>query len=129
MPSIPAELRYTDAHQWARREPDGRVTVGITDYAQEALGDVVFVDLPATGKSVTKDRAMFVVESVKAASDVFAPVSGTIVEVNSALQSEPETLNASPYEAWIVRISPSHPDEFDTLMVAEAYSAVTADSA
>ncbi|MEY4684437.1 MAG: glycine cleavage system protein GcvH [Pseudomonadota bacterium] len=129
MSSIPSELRYTDAHQWARREPDGRVTVGITDYAQDALGDVVFIDLPAEGKTVTKDRAMFVVESVKAASDVFAPVSGTIAEVNSALQNEPESLNAKPYEAWIVRISPTHPEEYDTLMAAEAYSAITADGA
>lgn len=127
MPSIPSELRYTNAHQWAKREPDGRVTVGITDYAQEALGDVVFVDLPLEGKSVTKDRAMFVVESVKAASDVFAPVSGTIDEVNGQLQSEPEVLNASPYDAWIVRIRPSHPEEFETLLAAEAYSAITAD--
>lgn len=128
MPSIPAQLRYTDAHQWARREPDGAVTVGITDYAQEALGDVVFVDLPAEGKTVTKDRAMLVIESVKAASDVFAPVSGTIFEVNSALQSDPETLNLSPYDAWIVRIRPSHPEEYETLMAAEAYAAVTADA-
>jgi glycine cleavage system H protein len=127
MPSIPSDLRYTDAHQWAKREPDGRVTVGITDFAQEALGDVVFVDLPSEGKSVIKDRAMFVVESVKAASDVFAPVSGTIVEVNGQLQSEPEALNASPYDAWIVRIHPTHPEEFDSLLAAEAYSAITAD--
>lgn len=127
MPSIPAELRYTEAHQWARKEPDGRVSVGITDYAQEALGDVVFVDLPQEGKTVIKDRAMFVVESVKAASDVFAPVGGTIVEVNADLQTSPEALNSSPYEAWIVRIAPDHPDEFETLMAAEAYLAVTAD--
>ena len=128
MPLTPSELRYTAAHQWARREPDGNVTVGITDYAQESLGDVVFVDLPAEGKTVTKDRAMFVVESVKAASDVFAPVSGTISQVNSSLKNEPESLNASPYEAWIVRIAPSHPEEYDTLMAADTYSAVIADS-
>lgn len=127
MPLTPSELRYTAAHQWARREPDGNVTVGITDYAQESLGDVVFVDLPAEGKTVTKDRAMFVVESVKAASDVFAPVSGTISQVNSSLKNEPESLNASPYEAWIVRITPSHPEEYDTLMAADTYSAVIAD--
>lgn len=127
MPSTPPELRYTDAHQWARRETDGNVTVGITDYAQEALGDVVFVDLPSEGQSVTKDRAMFVIESVKAASDVFAPVSGTITAVNIALQNEPEALNLSPYDAWIVRIKPSHPEEYETLMAADAYSAVTAD--
>jgi glycine cleavage system H protein len=129
MASIPSDLRYTDAHQWARRDSDGRVTVGITDYAQEALGDVVFIDLPDEGKTVIKDRAMLVVESVKAASDVFAPVSGTIVEVNSALQIEPEVLNSSPYEAWIVRIAPTHPEEYDTLMLAEAYTAVTANGA
>ncbi|MEN9682036.1 MAG: hypothetical protein RLZZ627_1929 [Pseudomonadota bacterium] len=129
MPSIPSDLRYTDAHQWARKDPDGKITVGITDYAQEALGDVVFVDLPAEGKAVVKDRAMFVVESVKAASDVFAPVSGTIVEVNSSLQTDPETLNSAPYEAWIVRIEPNQPEEYDTLMAAEAYQAVTADGA
>ena len=127
MPSIPSDLRYTDAHQWAKREPDGRVTVGITDFAQEALGDVVFIDLPSEGKSVIKDRAMFVVESVKAASDVFAPVSGTIVEVNEQLQNEPEALNVSPYDAWIVRIHPTQPEEFDSLLEAEAYSAITAD--
>ena len=110
MSLIPTDLRYTDAHQWARKEPDGRVTVGITDYAQEALGDVVFVDLPNEGKAVTKDRAMLTVESVKAASDVFAPVGGTIIEVNSALQNAPEALNTVPYEAWIVRIAPNHPE-------------------
>lgn len=129
MSSIPSDLRYTEAHQWARKDPDGKVTVGITDYAQEALGDVVFVDLPIEGKTVIKDRAMLVVESVKAASDVFAPVSGTIVEVNSALHTEPEMLNATPYEAWIVRIEPDHPEEFETLMAAEAYQAVTANGA
>jgi len=129
MTAIPSDLRYTDGHQWARKDSDGKVTVGITDYAQQALGDVVFVDLPAPGQSVIKDRAMFVVESVKAASDVFAPVSGTIVEINAALQNEPETLNTAPYESWIVRIEPNHPEEYETLMAAEAYLAITANGA
>lgn len=128
MSLVPKELRYTRAHQWARIDQDGHVTVGITDYAQEALGDVVFVDLPVKGKVVQKDKAMFVVESVKAASDVFAPVSGTISDINDALQVSPETLNSSPYEAWIVRIQPDHPEEFEQLLGADDYIQETSDT-
>jgi glycine cleavage system H protein len=129
MALVPQELRYTKAHQWARKDADGLITVGITDYAQEALGDVVFIDLPPQGKTVQKDRAMFVVESVKAASDVFAPVSGAISDVNDSLQTSPETLNSAPYEAWIVRIQPTDPAEFEGLLGAEAYEAETSDVA
>ena len=129
MALVPQELRYTKAHQWARKDGDGLITVGITDYAQEALGDVVFIDLPTQGKTVLKDRAMFVVESVKAASDVFAPVSGTIADVNDSLQISPEALNSSPYEAWIVRIQPTDPAEFEGLLGAEDYEAETSDVA
>ena len=127
MSLIPSELRYTAAHQWARQESDGLVTVGITDFAQEALGDVVYIDLPKTGKQVQKDRAMFVVESVKAASDVFAPVSGTIIEVNDDLAAAPESLNSSPYDTWIIKIQPERPEEYDTLLNAEAYAEVAHD--
>jgi glycine cleavage system H protein len=129
MASVPSDLRYSAAHQWARKEADGHITVGITDYAQEALGDVVFIDLPTVGTSVQKDRAMFVIESVKAASDVFAPVGGVLTEVNTTLSVAPETLNETPYDTWIVRIEPNHPEEFDTLLNSESYAKATQDEA
>jgi glycine cleavage system H protein len=118
---VPDDLRYTEDHQWARRE-NGRVRVGITDYAQDALGEVVFVELPEVGSRVEASTPMSEVESAKAVSDVYSPISGVVVEVNSELGDVPERLNEDPYgEGWICLIEPSDPTSFDTLMVSEAY--------
>lgn len=118
---VPDDVRYTTDHQWARRE-DGRVRVGITDYAQDALGDVVFVELPEPGATVEAAAPMSEVESTKAVSDVFSPINGVVVEVNSELADVPGRLNDDPYgEGWICLIEPSDPTMFDTLMTSEAY--------
>ncbi len=102
--SIPADLQYTKEHEWVRIE-DGVATIGVTDHAQEALGDIVFVELPETGREVAAGEACVVVESVKAVSDVYAPVAGEIIAVNEALEAEPEKVNADPYgEGWLVKI-------------------------
>jgi len=106
--NVPADLKYTAAHEWARAESDGTVTVGITDHAQSALGDLVFVEVPEAGKSLKAGETFAVVESVKAASDVYAPIAGTVVEGNSALGGQPELINSEPYKGgWIMRIKPS----------------------
>jgi glycine cleavage system H protein len=123
MSSIPSDLRYTKDHEWLRVEADGQVTVGITHYAQEALGDLVYVELPAIGKTVSQGAAMAVVESVKAASDVYAPLTGTIAAVNDTLPKAPESLNADPYGSWMVRITPAKPEELESLLSADAYAA------
>jgi glycine cleavage system H protein len=116
MSELPGDLRFTSEHEWLRKEEDGSVTIGITDHAQSALGDLVFVELPETGQELEAGGEMAVVESVKAASDVYAPVSGTVLEVNSALVDDPEKINADPYgEGWIVRMQPSDDDPGDTL--------------
>jgi glycine cleavage system H protein len=118
---VPDDLRYTADHQWARRE-DGRVRVGITDYAQDALGDVVFVELPEPGSTVEAAAPMSEVESTKAVSDVLSPINGVVVEVNPELADAPERLNDDPYgEGWICLIEPSDPAMFDTLMTSQAY--------
>src|SRR6201996_3243355 len=105
--NVPVELKYTDSHEWIRSETDGTVTIGITDHAQEALGDLVFVELPAVGRKLQADEACAVVESVKAASDVYAPVAGEIVAVNDALPDKPETINEDAYgDGWIFVIQP-----------------------
>jgi glycine cleavage system H protein len=118
---VPDDLRYTTDHQWARRE-DGRVRVGITDYAQDALGEVVFVDLPEPGSSVEASAPMSEVESTKAVSDVYSPISGVVVEVNSALADAPERLNEDPYGGgWICLIEPSDETSFERLLASEAY--------
>ncbi|SAL49392.1 glycine cleavage system protein H [Caballeronia peredens] len=119
--SIPAELKYTESHEWVRTESDGTLTVGITDHAQEALGDIVFVELPAAGKSVAAGDAIAVIESVKAASDIYAPVSGEIVASNDALTSAPDQVNGAPYESWLFKIKPSGNDGLDKLLDAEGY--------
>lgn len=117
----PEDLRYATDHEWARKE-DGKVRVGITNYAQDELGDVVFVDLPQVGDQVQAGDAFAVVESVKAVSDIFAPVSGTVVEVNEALNDSPDLINTSPYgDGWIAVIEMENPAELDELMDAEAY--------
>ena len=118
---IPKGLRYSQEHEWVAVE-DGIATVGVTDYAQEQLGDVVYVELPEVGAQVTKDEPFGVVESVKAVSDIFAPVSGTVTEVNKPLADSPETVNEDPYaDAWMIRVEMSDPGELEDLMSAEEY--------
>ena len=119
--NIPAELRYTASHEWVRKEADGSVTIGITDFAQEALGDVVFVELPEVGRKVAADEACAVVESVKAASDIYAPLAGVVTATNAALVDAPESINADAYAAWMFRIKPADGGAMDALLTAEAY--------
>lgn len=122
--NIPNTLRYTESHEWARREADGTITVGITDHAQEALGDIVFLELPEVGRKVEAGKECAVVESVKAASDIYAPVSGEIVARNDALLDAPEKVNEDAYAAWLFRIQPTDPASFDQLLDAEAYGKI-----
>lgn len=123
MSDIPAELRYAESHEWAELQDDGMVRVGITEHAQEQLGDLVFVELPEEGLEVERGEACAVVESVKAASDIYAPVSGEVVKVNEALADAPEMVNKDPYgDGWLFVIKPSDEDEFDGLMDADAYA-------
>jgi glycine cleavage system H protein len=123
--NVPAELRYSKDHEWARLESTGRIRVGITDYAQDALGDVVFVELPATGTVLASGDTFGEVESTKSVSDLYAPVTGTVVEVNDMLTDAPEKLNEDPYgEGWICLIEPDDPGQFDLLLDASAYSAL-----
>lgn len=126
--NTPDDIRYLATHQWGRLEEDGTVTVGITDYAQDQLGDVVFVDLPAVGSQLTQAGEAGVIESVKTASDLFAPVSGEVIAHNPALEDAPETVNDSPYDkGWLFRIRPSDAAaEWPTLLDAEAYQAAVA---
>ena len=126
--NVPADLKYTDSHEWIRSESDGTVTVGITDHAQEALGDLVFVELPAVGRKLQADEACAVVESVKAASDVYAPVAGEIVAVNDALTSAPEQVNQDAYAAWLFRLRPSDSGALAQLLDAAAYTKTIADA-
>lgn len=123
MSNTPDTLQYAKTHEWAKQLADDVVEVGISDYAQESLGDVVYVELPEVGDSVSATEECAAVESVKAASDIYAPVSGEIIEVNEALNDEPELLNASPYEnGWIFRIKASDLSELDSLLDAEGYT-------
>ena len=122
----PSELRYTEEHEWARAD-GARVTVGITQYAQDALGDVVYVDLPATGTRVESGQPFGEVESTKSVSDLYAPLSGTIVERNESLESQPELVNSDPYgEGWMVVIEADDPGAVDAMMSAEDYEKLTA---
>ncbi len=124
MSNIPNELKYVESHEWLRKEEDGTITVGITDFAQAALGDVVFIELPEVGTEVEADDDIAVVESVKAASDVYAPIAGKIVAVNEALVDAPEKANEDPYgDAWFFRMEPTDPNVLDGLMSAEDYAA------
>jgi glycine cleavage system H protein len=123
MSNIPAELRFAESHEWARLESDGTVTVGISDHAQEALGDVVFVELAEVGKVFAQGDAAGVVESVKAASDIYAPIGGKVIAVNEALADTPELLNEEPYGAWIFKLKPSDKAELDKLLDAAGYQA------
>ena len=119
--NIPKDLRYTESHEWLKRESDGTITVGITDHAQEQLGDIVFVELPKPGRKVSSGEAVGVVESVKAASDIYAPVAGEIVAANAELGSSPEKVNADAYGAWMFRIKPDNAGDMDKLLDAAAY--------
>ena len=125
MSDLPGDLQYTKEHEWLRREQDGSVTVGITDHAQAALGDLVYVELPEEGQELDVDGEMAVVESVKAASDVYAPIAGTVVAVNESLADDPEKINADPYgEGWIVRLTPSDGGDDDGLMTPDEYQSL-----
>jgi|TARA_Y100001951_G_scaffold103568_1_gene112735 glycine cleavage system H protein len=120
---FPDELKYAATHEWVRVEEDGSVTIGISDHAQELLGDIVFIELPEEGATVSAKDEMSVVESVKAASDIYAPISGEVIAVNEDLTDAPETVNADPYgEGWICRILPSNPAELEELLDANTYA-------
>jgi len=128
MSNVPAELKYTKEHEWLREESEGVYIVGITEHAQELLGDMVFVDLPQVGNVVTQGADCAVAESVKAASDIYAPISGEIVEVNSALEDSPELVNSEPYGGgWIFKIKASAAAELSALLDAAAYEALLED--
>ena len=124
MSKVPAELKYTKSHEWLRREADGTLTVGITDHAQEALGDLVFIELPEVAAHFAAEKEIAVVESVKAAADVYAPVSGTVVAVNQDVVDAPESLNQDAYAAWLFKIKPDNAADFDALLDAAGYQAV-----
>ncbi|SJM72024.1 MULTISPECIES: glycine cleavage system protein GcvH [Psychrobacter] len=124
MSNVPSELKYVASHEWLRMEDDGTITVGITDHAQDALGDIVYVELPDVGDTVAVDDEVAVVESVKAASDVYAPITGEVVAINEALEDDPEVINTDPYgDGWMYRIKPDNADDFDSLLSAEEYQA------
>src|SRR5687767_572493 len=123
MSNIPADLRYAKSHEWLKRESDGNVTVGITDYAQNSLGDITYVQMPKVGATLKAGETFGVVESVKAASDLYAPIAGTVVAVNTALDSAPETVNRAPYgEGWMMKLKPADPAAIDGLLDAAAYT-------
>lgn len=121
--NIPAELKYTKSHEWVRLEADGTVSVGITHHAQDLLGDMVFVENPTIGRQLAQNEECAVVESVKAAADVYAPIAGEVVAVNEAVESAPERLNKDPYGNWMFRLKPAHPADLDTLLDAGGYQA------
>ncbi len=123
--NLPKELRYSEEHEWVKQE-DGKVRIGITDFAQSELGDIVFVELPSVGDEVKADEPFGSVESVKTVSELYAPVSGTVVEVNEELDDSPEFVNESPYEkAWMIVVEPSDASQIDELMTAEQYEEMT----
>lgn len=125
--NVPKDLRYTESHEWVRRESDGTVSVGITDHAQEQLGDIVFVEPPQAGRKVAKGESVGVVESVKAASDIYAPIAGEVVAANADLSGAPEKVNEDAYAAWMYRIKPSSASEIDQLLDAAAYEKVASE--
>ncbi|MDE2427730.1 MAG: glycine cleavage system protein GcvH [Burkholderiales bacterium] len=120
--NIPAELKYTASHEWVRVEADGTIAVGITEFAQDALGDIVFVDLPKVGQLLTAGKDCAVVESVKAAGDIYAPVTGEVVAVNDAVTDAPESINADAFSAWMFKLKPANAADVDGLMSAEDYA-------
>jgi len=119
--NVPADLKYADSHEWMRAEPDGTVTIGITDHAQAALGDLVFIELPKVGRVVRTGEPCAVVESVKAASDVYAPIAGEVVAANDALTGTPEALNEDAYGAWLFKVRPADPNALADMLDAAAY--------
>jgi len=122
MSNIPSDLKYVESHEWLRVAADGVVTVGITDHAQELLGDVVFIELPQVGAVLTANQESGVVESVKAASDVYCPIAGEVLAINDILEAEPQLSNTDPYgQGWFFKIRPSNPADLDSLMDAAAY--------
>jgi glycine cleavage system H protein len=128
MSDIPGDLKFLSSHEWARVESDGTITIGISDHAQDLLGDIVFVELPEVGQSVDAENDTAIVESVKAASDIYSPLSGEVIEVNSLLEDQPEIINSSPYEdGWLFKLSPSDIGELDNLLSPEDYSGVCKD--
>ena len=129
MSDLPAELKYASSHEWARLDSDGTVVVGITDHAQEALGDIVYIELPEMGVAVDAGAEVAVVESVKAASDIYSPVTGEVVEINPVLEDEPETVNSNPYaDGWLFRVKVANPDELEDMLDADGYQAVIEES-
>jgi len=128
MSDIPGDLKFLSSHEWVRVEPDGSVTIGISDHAQDLLGDIVFVELPDIGQSIDAETDAAIVESVKAASDVYSPISGEVTEVNSILEDQPEIINSSPYEdGWFFKMTPSDLGEIEDLLSPEDYSEVCED--
>jgi len=123
---VPEDLKYTAAHVWVRPEPDGTVTVGITDHAQEALGDIVYVQPPQVGTAVRRDEPCGVVESVKTAADLRAPVSGEVVAINADISDRPERVNTDPYGTWLFRMRPGQRSELDALLDAASYGSLAA---
>ena len=121
---FPQDLRYTASHEWARRESDGTVSVGITDHAQELLGDIVFVDAPGVGRKVAAAESVGVVESVKAASDIYAPVAGEVAAVNDAVTAAPESVNSDAYGNWLFKLKPADAGATDKLLDAAGYAGV-----
>jgi len=119
--NAPAELKYTDSHEWVRTESDGTLTVGITDHAQESLGDLVFIELPKVGRKASAGEAVAVVESVKAASDIYAPVAGEVIAVNTPVVDAPETVNADAYANWLYKLKPANAADVAKLLDAAAY--------
>ena len=126
--NVPAELKYTESHEWIRTETDGTVTIGITDHAQEALGDLVFIELPAVGRKVAAREACAVVESVKAASDVYAPVAGEVVAANDEVVKTPEKVNADAYANWFYKLQPASAADLAKLLDAAAYTKLIAEA-
>tara|TARA_A100000164_G_C21912351_1_gene776298 strand:- start:1327 stop:1713 length:387 start_codon:yes stop_codon:yes gene_type:complete len=128
MSDLPGDLKFLSSHEWARVESDGTITIGISDHAQDLLGDIVFVELPEVGQSVDAENDTAIVESVKAASDIYSPLSGEVIEVNSLLEDQPEIINSSPYEdGWFFKLAPSDLGELDNLLSPEDYSEVCED--
>lgn len=120
--NVPAELKYTASHEWVRIEADGTMAVGITDFAQDALGDIVYVELPKIGQALTAGKDCAVIESVKAASDIYAPVSGEVVAINESLSDTPESVNADAYGAWLFKVKPTTAADADALLSAADYA-------
>ena len=121
--NTPGDLRYTESHEWVKKEADGTFAVGITDHAQEALGDLVFIELPGIGRKLAAGEACALVESVKAASDIYAPAAGEVVAVNQTVTDAPESVNSDAYGNWLFKLKPANPADVDKLLAAAAYAA------